>query len=200
MFENSKIKSEINDEIIGNGKKNTIVFGIVGVITSAIVVGTILLVKFNKKKNENEPVKAESKLDIVLPEGQEIPQVNEDQVKEAEETAERLRREFKQIYAIPNSKETINEYGFGYLAILKIGEDENRERYQGIKLNGTLGFIDIINGESKGFVIKDSLDDAKEFVTKMTNKALEETEGKGYSSAEEAVEAMLKILHGSEKD
>lgn len=200
MFENSKIKSEINDEIIGNGKKNAIVFGIVGVITSAIVVGTILLVKFNKKKNENEPVKAESKLDIVLPEGQEIPQVNEDQVKEAEETAERLRREFKQIYAIPNSKETINEYGFGYLAILKIGEDENRERYQGIKLNGTLGFIDIINGESKGFVIKDSLDDAKEFVTKMTNKALEETEGKGYSSAEEAVEAMLKILHGSEKD
>ena len=200
MFENSKIKSEINDEIIGNGKKNAIVFGIVGVITSAIVVGTILLVKSNKKKNENEPVKAESKLDIVLPEGQEIPQVNEDQVKEAEETAERLRREFKQIYAIPNSKETINEYGFGYLAILKIGEDENRERYQGIKLNGTLGFIDIINGESKGFVIKDSLDDAKEFVTKMTNKALEETEGKGYSSAEEAVEAMLKILHGSEKD
>ena len=200
MFENSKIKSEINDEIIDNGKKNAIVFGIVGVITSAIVVGTILLVKSNKKKNENEPVKAESKLDIVLPEGQEIPQVNEDQVKEAEETAERLRREFKQIYAIPNSKETINEYGFGYLAILKIGEDENRERYQGIKLNGTLGFIDIINGESKGFVIKDSLDDAKEFVTKMTNKALEETEGKGYSSAEEAVEAMLKILHGSEKD
>lgn len=200
MFENSKIKSEINGEIIGNGKKNAIVFGIVGVITSAIVVGTILLVKFNKKKNENEPVKAESKLDIVLPEGQEIPQVNEDQVKEAEETAERLRREFKQIYAIPNSKETINEYGFGYLAILKIGEDENRERYQGIKLNGTLGFIDIINGESKGFVIKDSLDDAKEFVTKLTNKALEETEGKGYSSAEEAVEAMLKILHGSEKD
>ena len=200
MFENSKIKSEINDEIIGNGKKNAIVIGIVGVITSAIVVGTILLVKFNKKKNENEPVKAESKLDIVLPEGQEIPQVNEDQVKEAEETAERLRREFKQIYAIPNSKETINEYGFGYLAILKIGEDENRERYQGIKLNGTLGFIDIINGESEGFVIKDSLDDAKEFVTKMTNKALEETEGKGYSSAEEAVEAMLKILHGSEKD
>lgn len=200
MFENSKIKSEINDEIIGNGKKNAIVFGIVGVMTSAIVVGTILLVKFNKKKNENEPVKAESKLDIVLPEGQEIPQVNEDQVKEAEETAERLRREFKQIYAIPNSKETINEYGFGYLAILKIGEDENRERYQGIKLNGTLGFIDIINGESKGFVIKDSLDDAKEFVTKMTNKALEETEGKGYSSTEEAVEAMLKILHGSEKD
>ena len=107
MFENSKIKSEINDEIIGNGKKNAIVFGIVGVITSAIVVGTILLVKSNKKKNENEPVKAESKLDIVLPEGQEIPQVNEDQVKEAEETAERLRREFKQIYAIPNSKETI---------------------------------------------------------------------------------------------
>lgn len=199
MFENSKIKSEINDEIIGNGKKNAIIFGIVGVITSAIVVGTVIIVK-SKKNKIVESVKEKSKLDIILPEEQEIPQVNEDQVKEAEETAERLRREFKQIYVIPNSKETINEYGFGYLAVLKIGEDENRERYQGIKLNGTLGFIDIINGESEGFVIKDSLDDAKEFVTKITNKALEETNGNGYSSTEEAVEAMLKILHGSEKD
>lgn len=200
MFENNKIKSEINDEIISNGKKNAIIFGIVGVITSAIVVGTVMFIKSKKKKNETVTKKEESKPEIVLPEEQEIPQVNEDQVKEAEETAARLRREFKQIYAIPNSKETINEFGFGYLSILKIGEDETGEKYQGIRLNGTLGFIDIINGKAEGFIIKDSLDDAKEFVSKMTNKALEETEGKGYSSAEEAVEAMLKILHGSEKD
>ena len=202
MFENNKMKSEINDEIICNGKKNAIIFGIVGVIASAIVVGTALFIKSKKKKNETvESVKnSESKPEIILPEEQEIPQVDENQVKEAEETAARLRREFKQIYAIPNSKETIEEFGFGYLAVLKIGEDENGEKYQGIRLNGTLGFIDIIDGEAEGFVIKDSLDDAKEFVTKMTNKALEETDGKGYSSSEEAVEAMLRILHGSEKD
>ena len=202
MFENNKMKSEINDEIICNGKKNAIIFGIVVVIDSAIVVGTALFIKSKKKKNETvESVKnSESKPEIILPEEQEIPQVDENQVKEAEETAARLRREFKQIYAIPNSKETIEEFGFGYLAVLKIGEDENGEKYQGIRLNGTLGFIDIIDGEAEGFVIKDSLDDAKEFVTKMTNKALEETDGKGYSSSEEAVEAMLRILHGSEKD
>lgn len=201
MFENSKIKSEINDEIIGSGKKNAIIAGVVGVVSSAIIIGIVLAIRSKKKKNEtDESVKTESKPEIILPEEQEVPQVNEDQVREAEETAARLRQEFKQIYAIPNSKETINEFGFGYLAVLKIGEDENREKYQGIKLNGTLGFIDIINGEAEGFVIKDSLDDAKEFVTEMTNKALEETNGNGYSSTEEAVEAMLKILHGSEKD
>ena len=201
MFENSKIKSEINDEIIGSGKKNAIIAGVVGVVSSAIIIGIVLAIRSKKKKNEtDESVKTESKPEIILPEEQEVPQVNEDQVREAEETAARLRQEFKQIYAIPNSKETINEFGFGYLAVLKIGEDENREKYQGIKLNCTLGFIDIINGEAEGFVIKDSLDDAKEFVTEMTNKALEETNGNGYSSTEEAVEAMLKILHGSEKD
>ena len=193
MFENNKIKSEINDEIINNGKKNVIIFGI-GIVSSAIIVGIVLAIKSKKKKNES------IKPEIFLPEKQEIPQVNEDQVKEAEETAARLRREFKQIYAIPNSKETINEFGFGCLAILKIGENENGEKYQGIKLNGTLGFIDIVGGKADGFIIKDSLDDAKEFVTKMSNKALEKTDGKGYSSTEEAVEAMLKIIHGSEKD
>ena len=189
MFENNKIKSEINDEIINDGKKNAIVFGIVGVISSAIIVGIVLAIKSKKKKNES------IKPEIFLPEKQEVPQV-----KEAEETAARLRREFKQIYAIPNSKETINEFGFGCLAILKIGENENVEKYQGIKLNGTLGFIDIVGGKADGFIIKDSLDDAKEYVTKMSNKALEETDGKGYSSTEEAVESILKILHGSEKD
>ena len=194
MFENNKIKSEIHNENISDGKKNAITFGIVGVISSAIIVGIVLAIKSKKKKNKS------IKPEIFLPEKQEVPQVNEDQVKEAEETAARLRREFKQIYAIPNSKETINEFGFGCLAILKIGENENVEKYQGIKLNGTLGFIDIVGGKADGFIIKDSLDDAKEFVTKMSNKALEETDGKGYSSTEEAVEAMLKILHGSEKD
>ena len=196
MFENNKIKSEINDEIINNGKKNAIVFGIVGVISSAIIVGIVLAIKSESKKKKNKSIKPE----IFLPEKQEVPQVNEDQVKEAEETAARLRREFKQVYAIPNSKETINEFGFGCLAILKIGENENVEKYQGIKLNGTLGFIDVINGKADGFIIKDSLDDAKEFVANATNKALEETGGNGYSSTEEAVESMLKILHGSEKD
>lgn len=193
MFENNKIKSEINDEIISSGKKNAITFGIVGVISSAIIVGIVLAIT---KKKKNKSIKPE----IFLPEKQEVPQVNEDQVKEAEETAARLRREFKQIYAIPNSKETINEFGFGCLAILKIGENENVEKYQGIKLNGTLGFIDIVGGKAEGFIIKDSLDDAKELVANATNKALEETDGKGYSSTEEAVESMLKILHGSEKD
>lgn len=193
MFENNRIKSEMYNEIVSDGKKNAIVFGIAGVISSAIIVGIVLAIKSKKNKNVKF-IKSE----IILPEEKEIPQVNEDQVKEAEETAARLRREFKQIYAIPNSKETINEFGFGCLAILKIGENENVEKYQGIKLNGTLGFIDIVGGKADGFIIKDSLDDAKEFVTKMSNKALEE--GKGYSSTEEAVEAMLKILHGSEKD
>ena len=193
MFENNKIKSEINDEIISSGKKNAITFGIVGVISSAIIVGIVLAITKKKKNKSIEP-------EIFLPEKQEVPQVNKDQVKEAEETAARLRREFKQIYAIPNSKETINEFGFGCLAILKIGENENVEKYQGIKLNGTLGFIDIVGGKADGFIIKDSLDDAKEFVANATNKALEETNGNGYSSTEEAVESMLKILHGSEKD
>ena len=195
MFENNKIKSEINDEIINNGKKNAIIFGIVGVISSAIIVGIVLAIKYKKKKNV-KLVKPE----IILPKEQEVPQVNEDQVKEAEETAARLRREFKQIYAIPNSKETIMNFGFGCLAIMKIGENGEKERYQGIRVNGSLGFIDVINGKADGFIIKDSLDDAKEFVANATNKALEETDGKGYSSTEEAVESMLKILHGSEKD
>lgn len=195
MFENSKIKSEINDEIINNGKKNAIVFGIAGVISSAIIVGIVLAIK-KSKKNKVKFVKPE----IILPKEQEVPQVNEDQVKEAEETAARLRREFKQIYAIPNSKETIMNFGFGCLAIMKTGEDGEKERYQGIRINGSLGFIDVINGKADGFIIKDSLDDAKEFVANATNKALEETGGKGYSSTEEAVESMLKILHGSEKD
>ena len=194
MFENNKIKSEINDEIINNGKKNAIIVGIVGVISSAIIVGVLAIIKSKKKKNEN------IKPEIFLPEEKEIPQVNEDQVKEAEETAARLRREFKQIYAIPNSKETIMNFGFGCLAIMKIGENGEKERYQGIRVNGSLGFIDVINGKADGFIIKDSLDDAKEFVANATNKALEETDGKGYSSTEEAVESMLKILHGSEKD
>lgn len=194
MFENNKIKSEIHNEIVGDGKKNAIVFGIVGVISSAIIVSVLAIIKSKKKKNES------IKPEIFLPEKQEVPQVNEDQVKEAEETAARLRREFKQIYAIPNTRETINEFGFGCLAILKIGENENVEKYQGIKLNGTLGFIDVIDGKADGFIIKESLDDAKEFVANATNKALEETDGNGYSSTEEAVEAMLKIIHGSEKD
>ena len=194
MFENSKIKSEINDEIVGDGKKNAIVFGIVGIISSVIIVGIVLAIK--SKKNKVKFVKPE----IILPKEQEVPQVNEDQVKEAEETAARLRREFKQIYAIPNSKETIMNFGFGCLAIMKIGENGEKERYQGIMINGSLGFIDVINGKADGFIIKDSLDDAKEFVANATNKALEETGGKGYSSTEEAVESMLKILHGSEKD
>ena len=194
MFENNKIKSEINDEIIDNGKKNAIIVGIVGVISSAIIVGVLAIIKSKKKKNEN------IKPEIFLPEEKEIPQVNEDQVKEAEETAARLRREFKQIYAIPNSKETIMNFGFGCLAIMKIGENGEKERYQGIRVNGSLGFIDVINGKANGFIIKDSLDDAKELVANATNKALEETDGKGYSSTEEAVESMLKILHGSEKD
>ena len=192
MFENNKIKSEINDEIISNGKKNAIAFGIIGVVSSAVIIGIVLAIKSKK----NKIVKSE----IILPEKQEVPQVNEDQVKEAEETAARLRREFKQIYAIPNSKETIMNFGFGCLAIMKIGENGEKERYQGIKLNGTLGFIDIVGGKADGFIIKDSLDDAKELVAFATNKALEETDGKGYSSTEEAVESMLKILHGSEKD
>ena len=195
MFENNKIKSEIHNEIISDGKKNAITFGIVGVISSAIIVGIVLAIKYKKKKNV-KLVKPE----IILPKEQEVPQVNEDQVKEAEETAARLRREFKQIYAIPNSKETIMNFGFGCLAIMKIGENGEKERYQGIRVNGSLGFIDVINGKADGFIIKDSLDDAKEFVANATNKALEETDGKGYSSTEEAVEAMLKILHGSEKD
>lgn len=194
MFENNKIKSEINEEIISSGKKNAIIFGIVGVMSSAIIVGVLAIIKSKKKKNEN------IKPEIFLPKEQEVPQVTEDQVKEAEETAARLRREFKQIYAIPDSKETINEFGFGCLSLLKIGENENVEKYQGIKLNGTLGFIDVIDGKADGFIIKESLDDAKEFVANATNKALEETDGKGYSSTEEAVESMLKILHGSEKD
>ena len=195
MFENNKIKSEIHNEIISDGKKNAITFGIVGVISSAIIVGIVLAIKYKKKKNV-KLVKPE----IILPKEQEVPQVNEDQVKEAEETAARLRREFKQIYAIPNSKETIMNFGFGCLAIMKIGENGEKERYQGIRVNGSLGFIDVINGKADGFIIKDSLDDAKEFVANATNKALEETDGKGYSSTEEAVESMLKILHGSEKD
>lgn len=195
MFENNKIKSEINDEIINNGKKNAIVFGIAGVISSAIIVGIVLVIK-KSKKNKVKTVKPE----IILPKEQEVPQVNEDQVKEAEETASRLRREFKQIYAIPNSKETIMNFGFGCLAIMKIGENGEKERYQGIMINGSLGFIDVINGKADGFIIKESLDDAKEFVANATNKALEETGGKGYTSTEEAVESMLKILHGSEKD
>lgn len=194
MFENNKIKSEINDEIINNGKKNAIIVGIVGVISSAIIVGVLAIIKSKKKKNEN------IKPEIFLPEEKEIPQVNENQVKEAEETAARLRREFKQIYAIPNSKETIMNFGFGCLAIMKIGENGEKERYQGIRVNGSLGFIDVINGKADGFIIKNSLDDAKELVANATNKALEETDGKGYSSTEEAVESMLKILHGSEKD
>ena len=194
MFENNKIKSEINNEIISSGKKNAITFGIVGVISSAIIVGIVLAIK--SKKNKNKSIKPE----IFLPEKQEVPQVNEDQVKEAEETAARLKREFKQIYAIPNSKETIMNFGFGCLAIMKIGENGEKERYQGIRVNGSLGFIDVINGKAEGFIIKDSLDDAKELVANATNKALEETDGKGYSSTEEAVESMLKILHGSEKD
>ena len=195
MFENNKIKSEINDEIINNGKKNAIVFGIVGVISSAIIVGIVLAIKSKKNKNV-KLVKPE----IILPKEQEVPKVTEDQVKEAEETAAKLRREFKQIYAIPNSKETIMNFGFGCLAIMKIGENGEKERYQGIRVNGSLGFIDVINGKADGFIIKDSLDDAKELVANATNKALEETDGKGYSSTEEAVESMLKILHGSEKD
>ena len=194
MFENNKIKSEINDEIVNNGKKNAIIVGIVGVISSAIIVGVLAIIKSKKKKNEN------IKPEIFLPEEKEIPQVTEDQVKEAEETAAKLRREFKQIYAIPNSKETIMNFGFGCLAIMKIGENGEKERYQGIRVNGSLGFIDVINGKADGFIIKDSLDDAKELVANATNKALEETDGKGYSSTEEAVESMLKILHGSEKD
>ena len=194
MFENNKIKSEINDEIINNGKKNAIIVGIVGVISSAIIVGVLAIIKSKKKKNEN------IKPEIFLPEEKEIPQVNENQVKEAEETAARLRREFKQIYAIPNSKETIMNFGFGCLAIMKIGENGEKERYQGIRVNGSLGFIDVINGKADGFIIKDSLDDAKELVANATNKALEETDFEGYSSTEEAVESMLKILHGSEKD
>lgn len=189
MFENNKIKSEINDEIISSGKKNAITFGIIGVISSAIIVGIVLAIS---KKNKIVKPK------IILPEEREVPQVN--QVKEAEETAARLRREFKQIYAIPNSKETIMNFGFGCLAIMKIGENGEKERYQGIRVNGSLGFIDVINGKADGFIIKDSLDDAKELVANATNKALEETDGKGYSSTEEAVESMLKILHGSEKD
>ena len=56
MFENNKIKSEINDEIINNGKKNAIVFGIVGVISSAIIVGIVLAIK--SKKNKVKFVKA----------------------------------------------------------------------------------------------------------------------------------------------
>lgn len=192
MFENNKIKSEIHNEIISDGKKNVITFGIVGVISSAVIIGIVLAIKSKK----NKIVKSE----IILPEKQEVPQVNEDQVKEAEETAARLRREFKQIYAIPNSKETIMNFGFGCLAIMKIGENGEKERYQGIRVNGSLGFIDVINGKAEGFIIKDSLDDAKELVANATNKALEETDGKGYSSTEEAVESMLKILHGSEKD
>lgn len=192
MFENNKIKSEINNEIISNGKKNAIAFGIIGVVSSAVIIGIVLAIKSKK----NKIVKSE----IILPEKQEVPQVNEDQVKEAEETAARLRREFKQIYAIPNSKETIMNFGFGCLAIMKIGENGEKERYQGIRVNGSLGFIDVINGKAEGFIIKDSLDDAKELVAFATNKALEETDGKGYSSTEEAVESMLKILHGSEKD
>lgn len=194
MFENNKIKSEINDEIISSGKKNAVTFGIVGVISSAIIIGIVLAIK--SKKNKNKSIKPE----IFLPEKQEVPQVNEDRVKEAEETAARLKREFKQIYAIPNSKETIMNFGFGCLAILKISEDGEKERYQGIRVNGSLGFIDVINGKAEGFIIKDSLDDAKELVANATNKALEETDGKGYSSTEEAVKSMLKILHGSEKD
>ena len=195
MFENNKIKSEIHNEIISDGKKNAITFGIVGIISSAIIVGIVLAIKYKKKKNV-KLVKPE----IILPKEQEVPKVTEDQVKEAEETAARLRREFKQIYAIPNSKETIMNFGFGCLAIMKIGENGEKERYQGIRVNGSLGFIDVINGKADGFIIKDSLDDAKEFVANATNKALEETDGKGYSSTEEAVESMLKILHGSEKD
>ena len=195
MFENNKIKNEIHNEIISDGKKNAITFGIVGVISSAIIVGIVLAIKYKKKKNV-KLVKPE----IILPKEQEVPKVTEDQVKEAEETAARLRREFKQIYAIPNSKETIMNFGFGCLAIMKIGENGEKERYQGIRVNGSLGFIDVVNGKADGFIIKDSLDDAKEFVANATNKALEETDGKGYSSTEEAVEAMLKILHGSEKD
>ena len=93
--------SEINDEIINNGKKNAIIFGI-GIVSSAIIAGIVLAIKSKKKKNKS------IKPEIFLPEKQEVPQVNEDQV--------------------------------------------------------------------------------------------EETDGKGYSSTEEAVEAMLKILHGSEKD
>ena len=195
MFENNKIKSEIHNEIISDGKKNVITFGIVGVISSAIIVGIVLAIKSKKKKNV-KLVKSE----IILPKEQEVPKVTEDQVKEAEETAARLRRDFKQIYAIPNSKETIMNFGFGCLAIMKIGENGEKERYQGIRVNGSLGFIDVINGKADGFIIKDSLDDAKELVANATNKALEETDGKGYSSTEEAVESMLKILHGSEKD
>ena len=195
MFENNKIKSEINDKIINNGKKNAIIVGIVGVISSAIIVGIVLAIKSKKNKNV-KLVKPE----IILPKEQEVPKVTEDQVKEAEETAARLRREFKQIYAIPNSKETIMNFGFGCLAIMKIGENGEKERYQGIRVNGSLGFIDVIDGKADGFIIKDSLDDAKELVANATNKALEETDGKGYSSTEEAVESMLKILHGSEKD
>ena len=196
MFENNKIKSEINDEIINDGKKNAIVFGIVGVISSAIIVGIVLAIIKSKKNKNVKLVKPE----IILPKEQEVPKVTEDQVKEAEETAAKLRREFKQIYAIPNSKETIMNFGFGCLAIMKIGENGEKERYQGIRVNGSLGFIDVINGKADGFIIKDSLDDAKELVANATNKALEETDGKGYSSTEEAVESMLKILHGSEKD
>ena len=195
MFENNRIKSEIHNEIVSDGKKNAIVFGIAGVIFSAIIVGIVLAIKSKKNKN----VKF-IKPEIILPEEKEIPQVTEDQVKEAEETASRLRREFKQVYAIPNTRETIMNFGFGCLAILKISEDGEKERYQGIRVNGSLGFIDVINGKADGFIIKDSLDDAKELVANATNKALEETDGKGYSSTEEAVESMLKILHGSEKD
>lgn len=195
MFENNRIKSEMHNEIVSDGKKNAIVFGIAGVISSAIIVGIVLAIKSKKNKN----VKF-IKPEIILPEEKEIPQVTEDQVKEAEETASRLRREFKQVYAIPNTRETIMNFGFGCLAILKISEDGEKERYQGIRVNGSLGFIDVINGKAEGFIIKDSLDDAKELVANATNKALEETDGKGYSSTEEAVESMLKILHGSEKD
>ena len=194
MFENNEIKSQIHNEIISDGKKNAITFGIVGVISSAIIVGIVLAI-YKKKKNV-KLVKSE----IILPKEQEVPKVTEDQVKEAEETAAKLRREFKQIYAIPNSKETIMNFGFGCLAIMKIGENGEKERYQGIRVNGSLGFIDVINGKADGFIIKDSLDDAKELVANATNKAIEETDCKGYSSTEEAVESMLKILHGSEKD
>ena len=141
MFENNKIKSEIHNEIISDGKKNAITFGIVGVISSAIIVGVLAIIKF--KKNKVKFVKPE----IILPKEQEVPQVTEDQVKEAEETAAKLRREFKQIYAIPNSKETIMDFGFGCLAIMKIGETGEKERYQGIRVNGSLGFIDVINGK-----------------------------------------------------
>ena len=154
---------------------------------------------------EAEAVVEEEKPAMVEPLAVEIPKFTEEQIKEANEFVDEMKKnepEFNQIFMIPVSEETIEIYGFGVGAALLVssGTDDKGDFTIRAIINRQAMPSEVKvydNCEAEGFKVFTDMNAAREFATNIMTKAT--AINSAPKSFEESKRVLLQVLEEENK-